>query len=91
MALEGYIDGGERIIRQFSDKGVPSRWLPPATAANHATAAPSKSPAAVMNPTTTALRRAFLMAVVVLSKKSVTRASASGPVRPVRVATMQTT
>ena len=31
------------------------------------------------------------MAVVVLSKKSVTRASASGPVRPVRVPTMRTT
>jgi hypothetical protein len=58
MALEGYIDdGGERIIRQFSDKGVPSRWLPPATAANHATAAPSKSPAAVMNGVITTLRR----------------------------------
>ena len=52
---------------------------------------PKQSPAAVKNPTTTTLRRAFLMAVVVLSKKSVTRASASGPVRPVRVATMRTT
>src|SRR5215208_6755543 len=52
------------MSRQLRDKGVSSRWLPPATHANHAMAAPRTRPAAVMNPTTTALRRAFLMALV---------------------------
>src|SRR5215204_3869777 len=56
--------------------------LPPATAANQATAAPTRRPAAVMKPTTTALRRAFLIAVVDLAMKSETRASASGPLSP---------
>jgi hypothetical protein len=43
-----------------------------------------------MNPATTALRRAFLIAVVARSPNSVTRASASGPARPVRAETMRT-
>src|SRR5262249_30310159 len=68
----------------------PSRWRPPAQAANHAATAPKRAAAPVMKPSRTAAWRARSMSALALPATSVTRLSASPGARPVVAATRRT-
>ena len=79
-----------RRSREVQRGAFSSRWRPPAPAANHAAAAPSRAAAPAMNAMMTVLLRARAILSFAFAMAVLTRRSASGGANPVRAATSRT-